>query len=482
VRASEAPTVRFRAVHRRSPVWVRVLVAAASALVLLVSGYAWSVTDRLSGVFTAGPTTGGGTDGATDILLVGLDSRTDSRGEPLPRAVLDALDAGDADGQTNTDTLILVRIPDDPERPAVAVSIPRDSYVDVPGFGTHKVNSAFARGSAVERRALTAQGVTGAELNRRSDAAGRETLLATIRELTGVGVDHYAEVNLAGFAGITDALGGVPVCLAAPAKDAYSGADFAAGPQTVSGAAALAFVRQRHGLPGGDLDRVKRQQAFLAGLAHQTLSAGTLTDPLRVSDLVGAVGDSVVLDAGWSIPDVLRRASALSGIEFRTIPTGRTDLRTPSDGVAVQVDPAVVQGFLADLSTPPDAPTEAPLVVDVANGTARTGLAARVSDTLDDAGYVPGTVGNADPVRHTEVAAGPDTLDRARAVADRLGAPLVSDPALAAGRVRVTLGRDYAGPEGTTSQGATDSSGETDAAAAAAAAPEITTDGIPCVN
>jgi LCP family protein required for cell wall assembly len=86
-------------------------------------------------------------------------------------------------------------------------------------------------------------------LERQVDQAGRRSLVATVEQLTGASVDHYAEVNLAGFADITEAVGGVPVCLNAPVRDTYSDADLSAGPQTLQGAAAPAFVRQRHGLP-----------------------------------------------------------------------------------------------------------------------------------------------------------------------------------------------------------------------------------------
>jgi len=299
-------------------------------------------------------------DGVTDILLVGLDSRTDAAGNPLPRELFDALDVGPDQGTLNTDTLILVRIPDEAGLPTTAVSIPRDSYVAIPGFGTHKINSAYARAVAAARARLAAQGVTGPALEQQAAQAARRTLITTVEQLTGVSVDHYAEVNLAGFADITQAVGGVPVCLNAPVRDSYSGADFAAGPQTLQGPAALAFVRQRHSLPRGDLDRVVRQQAFLASLAHEVLSTGTLADPAQVSDLIAAVSRYVVVDSGWNLLAFAAQARGLTAgaISFRTIPTGRPNLPTPDEGVAVQIDPRAVQDFVATLSegTPVGAP------------------------------------------------------------------------------------------------------------------------------
>ena len=202
--------------------------------------------------------------------------------------------------------------------------------------------------------------MTGPALEQQAAQAARRTLVTTVEQLTGVSVDHYAEVNLAGFADITQAVGGVPVCLNAPVRDSYSGADFPAGPQTLQGPAALAFVRQRHGLPRGDLDRVVRQQAFLASLAHEVLSTGTLADPAQVSGLIAAVSRYVVVDSGWDLLAFAAQARGLTAgaISFRTIPTGRPNLPTPDDGVAVQIDPRAVRDFVGTLSegTPVGAP------------------------------------------------------------------------------------------------------------------------------
>ena len=276
----------------------------------------------------------------TTILLVGMDSRTDAHGNPLPRDVLDALVAGDADGEQNTDTMMVVHVPADPAKHAFAVSLPRDSYVDIAGrYGRHKLNSAYARGKN-EGGSVT---------------AGRRTLIATVERLTGMHIDHYAEIGLYGFSEITKAVGGVPVCLTEAVHDPYSGANFAAGPQVLHGVKALKFVRQRHGLPGGDLDRVRRQQAFLAGLANRLFSGGTLANPARVTNLVDALTRSVVLDRGWDLFAFAEQLSSLTGdrIEFSTIPTIRPDLSTPYDGSAVEVDAAAVRAYFQELLNGP---------------------------------------------------------------------------------------------------------------------------------
>ncbi|MBP2367549.1 LCP family protein [Pseudonocardia parietis] len=350
------PHARQRAARRRYR--ARQWAAVLSAAVFLATGAAWATLGSDGGLVTADVTGDTVVDGATDILLVGSDSRVDAHGDPLPREILDALDAGDADGQANTDTLMLVRIPDDPALGASAVSIPRDAWVEVPELGRHKINSALARGAALARPALRRQGLTGPELERAANEAGSRTLVRTVERLTGASVDHYAQVNLAGFVEVTRALGGVPVCLKAPVADHYSGADFAAGPQTVQGAQALSFVRQRHGLPEGDLDRMRRQQAFLAGLTHRLLSAGTTADPSAVAGLLRAVNGAVVLDQGWDLTSLIAHAGRLRGdrVEFRTIPTGRPDLRTDGEGIAVQVDQAEVTAFVSGLTIPNDPP------------------------------------------------------------------------------------------------------------------------------
>jgi LCP family protein required for cell wall assembly len=298
----------------------------------------------------------------TTILLVGLDSRTDAQGNPLPRNVLDALQAGNATGEQNTDTMMVIHVPADPTKKAFAISLPRDSYVDIAGgFGRHKLNSAYTRAKAAAASQSRNQGKDQTTVDKESTTAGRRNLIATINQLTGLHIDHYAEINLFGFSEITNAVGGVPVCLNNPVKDSYSGANFPAGQQTLQGIDALKFVRQRHGLTNGDLDRVRRQQAFLAGLANRMFSAGTLTDPGRISGLVNALTKAVVLDKGWDLMSFGQQLGDLTGdkIQFTTIPTGRINLATPSDGSAVEVNPNAVRSFVQDLLEPPAAPPDA---------------------------------------------------------------------------------------------------------------------------
>ncbi|MEV7045383.1 LCP family protein [Amycolatopsis sp. NPDC051061] len=347
---------------------VRVALGVVSALVLGATGYAWSQLSKLDhGLVTANVISPSGQvededtipgeplKVAQNVLLAGIDARTDTYGNPLPQNVLDALHAGSGDdGGDTTDTMIVVHIPAGGAA-ATAISIPRDSYVDIAGgYGKHKINSAYSRGKNASMSGLRAQGLSGAQLEVAANEAGAKTAIQTIEKFTGLTINHYAAINLAGFDALSQAVGGVEVCLNAPVHDKYSGADFPAGTQTLSGAQALAFVRQRHGLTS-DLDRIARQQAFLSGMAEKVLSAGTFTSVSKLSALVDAVQGSVVLDQGW---DVLSFAQQLRGmssgaIAFATIPVQSLSLATPSDGDAVKVDPAQVQQFVRTaISTP----------------------------------------------------------------------------------------------------------------------------------
>ncbi len=483
----------------------KIALAVVSLLVMGLTGYAWAAMQGLvNGLNYANVISDGGggdkpADGARDILLVGLDSRTDAQGNPLSREVLDELRAGDSDGELNTDSLIFVHIPNDGSK-AVAMSLPRDSYVDIPGYGKHKINSAYARAMLQARKDLQKQGVADPkELDVKANQAGAKELIETIEKLTGSTIDNYAAVNLLGFSDITKAIGGVDVCLNNNVKDQYSGADFTKGQHTISGVQALEFVRQRHGLPNGDLDRVVRQQVFMAGMARKVLSAGTLTNPGKLSDLIDAIKKSVVLNQNWDIFGFAQQMKGLTGgqLEFRTIPVKNIEYKTPEDGTAIQVDPAEVKQFVQSLAGPqpgqaaPPAeqadPANKATTVDVRNASGKTGLAASVAKTLDAKGFTSGDTANATARKTTVIWVPKGGKDKGQAVADALGgSPTIQeDKSVRTGHVMVFLGSDYEG----TNAGASAGSGATTAPTSQAAAPPpadedkpITAEGVPCVN
>jgi LCP family protein required for cell wall assembly len=415
--------------------------------------------------------------------------------------LLDQLHAGSgSDGGDNTDTMIVIHIPAGGGG-ATAFSIPRDSYVQLAGgYGKHKINSAYTYAEVAASKSLRAQGVNGAQLNVQAAQAGAKNAVQTVQMLTGLTFSHFASVNLVGFYNISQAIGGVPVCLKAAVHDSYSGADFPAGPQTISGTQALAFVRQRHGLPGGDLDRIKRQQVFMASLAKTVLSGGTLSSPTKLNDLISAIKTTVTLDQGWDVLGFAQQMQGMSSgkIAFQTIPVGNVALWTPSDGEAVEVDPRQVQATIqAAIHGPGDsspAPNSVPpnqsatpgtnvqagnsaVTVDVRNASGTTGLAATVRQSLADLGFGMGTATNATS-RATSVV---DYATGERAAADKVAAALggitvTADSSLTAGHVRVYLGSDYSGA-GVTAQ----SSASPPPPPAPTAAP-ITAGGQVCVN
>ena len=224
-----------RAVRRVGYGIARGLVAALSLALLLTTGYGWSVYRTVNeGLITSEAIDASTPPPAPDqpftALLVGLDSRTDAAGNPLPPELLTRLRAGDDEGQLHTDTIILLHVPTGPDADAVAISIPRDSFVEIAGArGMHKINSAYGRAMVDAEDDLAAQRLSGPELDRRAREAGRRTLVATVEQLTGAQIDHYAEINLAGFVDITEAVGGVPVCLKRPEREVRSGIDLPAG-------------------------------------------------------------------------------------------------------------------------------------------------------------------------------------------------------------------------------------------------------------
>ena len=471
------------------------MMALLAVVILLGTGVAWgSVRNFETGIFhfTTAMLGGRTDDGATDILLVGMDSRTDAHGNPLSEEELAELHAGD-EAATNTDTIILVRIPNN-GRSATAISIPRDSYVAAPGLDKTKINGVYGQVKLDRMKELVEnQGMDPAQAEPQAVEAGRNALIKTVADLTGVTVDHYAEIGLLGFSLITDALGGVEVCLKDAVYEPLSGADFPAGWQRLDGPQALSFVRQRHDLPRGDLDRVVRQQVVMASLAHQVISGKTLKSPATLNRLQSAIQRSVVISSGWDVMDFLKQLQRLAGgnVAFATIPVLAED-GWSDDGnqSVVTVDPNQVREWVKSLLQDQDQGKTAKITysreqttVDVVNDTDINGLAGSVSDRLTAAGFTGGTVGNNDQTKADEsqvLAATADDLG-AQAVATELGGlPVKTDSSLPAGTVRVVLAEDYTGPgsglDGTlpTSATVSDAAGEAPAAGAPPPSPVIT--------
>ncbi|RSD22246.1 LytR family transcriptional regulator [Amycolatopsis eburnea] len=365
-----APVATPSRARKAGRVTRRVALGLVSLLALGASGYAYVTKDQLQSTV---PTTDALTpragepapppadDGADDILLVGSDARTDAQGNPLPARLLRQLRTEANNGAVNTDTVIVLRVPKNGGKPS-AVSIPRDTWTDIPGRGPGKINSAYGIAKAHYAQELRGQGERDqAKIERDSDTEGRRVLVQAVQDLTQVRIDHYAEVNLLGFYLLTEALGGVKVCLNHATEDKDSGANFRRGEQTVSGGEALSFVRQRKNLPRGDLDRIVRQQAFLSSALHQVLSAGTLTSPGTLNGLMDAVHRALTIDPGLDLLQFAQQAKGIASgdLAFATIPVITANGRSADGQSIVEVDPKAVREYVAGLAgrtaTPPPA-------------------------------------------------------------------------------------------------------------------------------
>ena len=332
---------------------------------MAVTGFGWWALHGLLGGMTVSDALGAdaprSTGAAVNILLIGLDSRKDQSGNDLPQEVLDQLHAGDStSGGYNTNTLILVHLAEDGS--VEAFSIPRDDYVNVsgivPGYHHIKIKEAYGLTKFDAEQKLADDGETDqATLEKQGREAGRKATLAVVRSLTGVPIDYFAEVNLAGFYDVASSLGGVEVCLKHPVHDDYSGADFPAGRQTLDAGQALAFVRQRHGLDNGDLDRTHRQQAFLISVIRQLQNSGSFSDMGKLNALMDVARKDLVLSSGWN-QDLFRRIGGLAGdhVHYQTLPVVRYDTVYGQD-VNI-IDPAAIRALVAKTFGDPSAPAQ----------------------------------------------------------------------------------------------------------------------------
>ncbi|WP_321572584.1 LCP family protein [Parafrankia colletiae] len=294
---------------------ILVCAALVSVAVLAVATGGWAVLRHYDGKVghvnlsfsdaAARPDSAGG--GTQNILLVGSDTRAGTEGE-----------FGQTEGQ-RSDTTILAHL--DSDGSTTLVSFPRDLWVEIPAYadsdGTEhgpqksKLNAAFAYG-------------------------GPSLLIRTIETLTNIRIDHYLQIDFVGFQAMTDALGGVTVCVKElppelksrgldNLNDRYSGWHGQVGDNTLDGTQALAFVRQRYGLPEGDIDRIRRQQQFLGVVFRSIASTGTLLNPGKLINVVDAATSALTLDENTSLADLRLLAVRMQGISsggvaFETIP------------------------------------------------------------------------------------------------------------------------------------------------------------------
>ena len=326
-----------------------------------------------------------------NVLIVGNDDRSN-----MTAAEVHMLHTGTDGGSLNTDTMMIVHVPADGKK-ATLISLPRDSYVAIPGFQSNKLNAAYP------------DGYTNAAGNASSKrASGAKVLIAAVQNLTGLTIDHFVQVDLIGFYRISNAIGGITVNMCNAVSDQNSNLHLHKGKNTVRGVSALAFVRQRYNFPdgNGDLDRVQRQRYFLTAAFRKLASAGTILNPIALQNLLDAVRSSMYMDTGLDPIALGRQMENLSAdnIVGRTIPTEGFGSE-PNAGSVIVVEPAKVKTFINNLVGTSDsklsaATTVAPssVTVDVLNAGSGINLAARNSaDLLRSQGFQIGTVGNHDP-------------------------------------------------------------------------------------
>jgi len=288
-----------------------VLIAVLSGilvLILIVAAGIYLLTERVGNNISRVPDAFGGIPeetrpietAATTFLLVGTDSRAEG-----PTTGTDAVAQG---GSQRSDVVMLARVAED-GRSAAVTSIPRDSWVDIPGRGKNKINAAYAFG-------------------------GAPLLIQTVENLTGTRVDHFGVVDFAGFQQMVDSVGGIDVRVAAATSNA--GVDFHEGLNHLDGAQALAYVRQRYELPGGDLDRAKRQQNALRALL--TKAGETASDPVGLYDLVDATSRTVSVDdtlSNGGLRDLALQMRELrpAGVVFTSAPVAGLGFEGPQSVV-----------------------------------------------------------------------------------------------------------------------------------------------------
>ena len=398
-----------RAAHGRgsgilgSGVWLGVQIVAAvmSLMVLLGSGYAWATyrnfAANVTHVDAIAPSSAthprhdiDGTD--QNILLVGDDHRPANASPQL----LQELSTQQDGGGVNTDTMMVLHVPADGSK-ATLISFPRDSWVTIPGFGQNKLNSAFQFGSE----------------NGGGDAGGARLLINVIENMTGLTIDHFVRVSMVGFYQIAQVLGPIQVCLKQAAVDSYSGTNLPAGVSMLDAKQALSFVRQRHNLPGGDLDREVRQQYFLSAEFHKIASAGTLLDPFKLQSLLAAVSGALETDPGLDLVKFAQQMQNLQAgnLKSATIPiTGTPTINVGGSDVSiVAVDFNALPGFIAQVIGRPTAYDKAkPLApasvsVTVLNGSGIDNLATQNTALLKQAGFQTGTPDSAPATTTTTI-------------------------------------------------------------------------------
>jgi LCP family protein required for cell wall assembly len=261
------------------------------------------------------PTPGSG----TNWLIAGSDSR-----QGLTTKEERQLSTGFDVGGERSDTILILHIPAGGGRPLL-ISIPRDSYVHIPGYGPNKINAAYEFG-------------------------GPKLLARTIQNATGLYINHYMGIGFGGFVNVVNSVGGVRMCLAAPLHDVASGIDLPKGCQVLNGDQALAYVRDRHNFATQDLQREQDQRIFLKALLSKLTSTGVMFNPFRALPAATGTVHTLTVDSGTSLYSLYQAAEAMRDPQTTTVPIASSNYQT-SAGDAVLWDSSQAKELFNDLRT-----------------------------------------------------------------------------------------------------------------------------------
>jgi LCP family protein required for cell wall assembly len=346
-----------KARRRRS---LLVTCGVVSALVLFVAGAGWALTGYVNDIVNrvdAG-TSAAAPGAPLNILVAGVDRRAGlSRHQQLE------LHVGRSTGELNSDTLMLVHV-SPPHSRVTVVSIPRDSWVDIPGHGMNKINAAYGLG-------------------------GPKLMVQTVEQATGLNVNNYVEVNFLAFVKVIDALGGVNICLPTALNDSESGIHLSAGFHHVNGITALKYARDRHSFPSQDLTRIQDQQSLIATAFTKVLSTGTLANPLRLANLLKAVLPALRVDKGLNVSGLADQMRGINphSVVFATVPLANVNYHTPTGLDAVQWNSTQAQRLFGEISN--DQPVVKPAPKPHRSGSPGHGRHTRPSRPHHPAGWVP---------------------------------------------------------------------------------------------
>ena len=469
---------------------VKVLAALASVTIVVVCAIGWASYRNLSSGITtsqalADEPPSPGKD--QNILIMGLDIRRDQQGRELPQDVYDALHAGDENsGEDDSDVLMVLHVPGK-GGPITAISIPRDDYVDLPGCPTSncrgKVKHAYSlayehvmeRGGSGDAQggARRSNARDAATREQRAREAGRKAEITTVRRFLQIPIDHFIEVSLVAFFQIARVVEPINVCLDHDTSDPYySGADFHKGVQQINASQAMAFVRQRHDVNDEwftDLDRTRRQQAFIASLVTALRHRAVLSNPGVLHHLLDVVKQNVAVDAGFDLPGFLEKANAIGGtpLVLYTLPV--IDFTQIADGqnvnmIDVPTIRSIVHHLIGNDSPRKDSPGTAPtssvsaladgatttqttapgIVLNVVNAAGREGLAASLEKALATGKLTKGKASTAESTKaKSTILYGPGAQAAATALGDELELTATASGKLAPNTVQLTAGTDF---------------------------------------